>query len=213
LAQGLVSRNLLMLSAKGLVDRLSRSQSAHDRMLSIVPAPDLKSLESNGAASLDLRLGRWFRTLRPSRTHLLDISLPGEQNAPEEARLTKEHFVPFGQKFVLHPRTFTLGITLEWLRLPHDLGGYITGKSSLGRRGLVIETAAGLQPGFSGCLALELSNVGEVPLALVPGMLVCQVFLHTVENPASPAKSQFSGRRKPVLGSVHEDDILARLKR
>ena len=181
-------------------------------MLSIVPEPNLDDIEKNGAASIDLRLGRWFRTLRPSRSHLLDIAEPGSDGPPEEAQLTKEHFVPFGDKFVLHPRSFCLGITLEWLKLPFDLSGYVTGKSSLGRRGLVIETASGIQPGFSGCLALELSNVGDAPIALRPGMLTCQVFLHRIENPVTPAKSQFAGRRKPILGSIKEDNVLSRLK-
>jgi dCTP deaminase len=76
----------------------------------------------------------------------------------------RQHFVPFGQKFVLHPGRFALGSTLEWLRLPATMSGYVTGKSSLGRHGLIIETAAGIHPSFSGCLTLELANVGEVPL-------------------------------------------------
>lgn len=51
-----------------------------------------------------------------------------------------------------------------------------------GRRELIIETAAGLLPGFSGCLALERSNVGEVPIALLPGMRICQIFLYHVSE-------------------------------
>jgi dCTP deaminase len=89
----------------------------------------------------------------------------------------------------------------------------VTGKSSLGRRGLVIETASGIQPGFSGCLALELSNVGEVPIALLPGMQICQIFVHEVGPDPKPAKSQFIGRRKPVLGTVRPDDILVKLSK
>jgi dCTP deaminase len=97
------------------------------------------------------------------------------------------------------------------MRLPSDLGGYVTGKSSLGRRGLIIETAAGIQPGFSGCLALELSNVGEVPIALVPGMQICQIFLHEIGPDPKFAKSQFAGRRKPIMGSIKPDETLDRL--
>jgi dCTP deaminase len=202
-----------VLSANEIYDRIKLCESADTRMLSVVPQPDLASIRNDGAASIDLRLGRWFRTLRPSRTHLLDIAMGlTEDVSQQEAHLTKEHFVRFGEPFVLHPHNFVLGSTLEWVRMPPDLGGYIAGKSSLGRRGLIIETAAGLQPGFSGCLALELSNVGEVPLALLPGMRVCQIFLHHVSE-SRPAKSQFSGRRKPVLGNVHADDVLRKLKR
>ena len=201
-----------MLSAKQIADRIKLCESADAGMLSIVPQPDLASVLRFGAASIDLRLGRWFRTLRPSRTHLLDISLGlSPDTSQQDAHLTKEYFVRFGEKFVLHPHNFVLGITLEWVRLPADLGGYIAGKSSLGRRGLIIETAAGLQPGFSGCLALELSNVGEVPIALLPGMRICQIFLHHIYE-SHRAKSQFFGRRKPALGNVNADDVLRKLK-
>jgi dCTP deaminase len=103
---------------------------------------------------------------------------------------------------VLHPGKFVLGITLEWLRLPGDLAGYVTGKSSLGRRGLIIETAAGVQPGFAGCLTLELANVGEIPVKLVPGMKICQLFLHKTMSVNSRASSQFKGARKPGLGVI-----------
>src|SRR5579864_9012513 len=163
-----------MLSAKGLADRLRLCASAAPEMLSIVPTPHVEQIERSGAASIDLRLGRWFRTLRPSRISSHDITADTKRRLATP--LTKEHFVRFGDPFILHPRNFVLGVTLEWIRLPNDLAGYVTGKSSLGRRGLIIETAAGIQPGFSGCLALELSNVGEVPMPLLPGLQICQVF-------------------------------------
>jgi dCTP deaminase len=198
-----------MLSSTGLIGRLSLSEKAERGMLSIVPRPDSSELSQTAAASIDLRLGRWFKSLRPSRTPQLHVS---DIDGTSSQVHTKEHFVPFGEQFVLHPRNFVLGVTLEWLRLPSDLGGYVTGKSSLGRRGLVIETAAGIQPGFSGCLALELSNVGEVPLLLVPGMKICQIFLHEVGPDPKSAKSQFVGRRKPILGSVKQDDIARKLR-
>lgn len=69
----------------------------------------------------------------------------------------------------MHPKTFLLAVTLEWIRVPLHLAGMITGKSSWGRRGLIVETAPGIHPGFTGCLTLELTNVGEIPIAISPG--------------------------------------------
>jgi dCTP deaminase len=82
------------------------------------------------------------------------------------------------------------------------------GKSSWGRRGLIIATAIGVHPGFKGCLTLELTNVGEIPVAIKPGMAVCQLFLHEVREHGGEwvDQSQFVGMRKPRLGKISLDD-------
>lgn len=184
-----------MLNCNELADRMFGTDQPNP--LSIIPPPNEGEFRQSAGASVDLRLGRWFRSMKQSNLHILDLA-----NAEEDARFTKEHFVPFNHPFVLHPGKFVLGITLEWIRLPGDLAGYVTGKSSLGRRGLIIETAAGVQPGFAGCLTLELANVGEIPVKLVPGMKICQVFLHKTESVNPQASSQFKGSRKPSLGII-----------
>jgi dCTP deaminase len=176
--------------------------------LVIVPRPDLAELRTSGAASVDLRLGTWFRRMR--QTGVTSVSMPEKRS---ESRLTVENYVPFDAEFVLHPRAFALAATLEWIRMPSDLAGYVIGKSSWGRSGLIIATATGVHPGFKGCLTLELSNAGEVPIRLNPGVLICQLFLHRVESTgtdvdASPAV----GHRKPIYYPAPEDDFAERLR-
>ena len=96
--------------------------------------------------------------------------------------------------------------------MPKNLGGYVTSKSSWGRRGLIIATATGVHPGFKGCLTLELRNVGEIPIALYPGMPVCQFFVHDVATESeSIDSSSFVGRRQPILGSISFDSIAKKL--
>lgn len=199
----------MMLSAVDLVDRLRATDESAESGLAIVPKPDLDFIEKEGASSLDLRLGRWFRTMRHPKAAVLRMSDDSESRT--DAFISKEHFVRFNDEFLLHPGQFVLGITLEWIRLSFDLAGYVTGKSSWGRRGLIIETAAGIHPGFTGCLALELANVGNIPIALVPGMKVCQMFLHEVRDKGDRAHSQFVGRRKPGLGTISKDRFLSSL--
>jgi dCTP deaminase len=133
-------------------------------------------------------------------------------DCPTEANVTEKHYVPFGRKFILHPRSFVLAATLEWLRVPKRYAGYVTGKSSWGRRGLVIETAPGVHPGFTGCLTLELANVGEIPIALMPGTRICQLFFHKIESETySIDQSSFNARRQPRLGNVKLDEFAERL--
>jgi dCTP deaminase len=202
----------MILKASEIAAILESTSGANDDPLAIVPTPKIDNLKTSGAASIDLRLGRWFRTLRQSRHPLLALS--DETNVGEgEGQVSKEHFEKFGGSFILHPGKFVLGVTLEWLRIPSHMAAYITGKSSWGRRGLIIETAPGVHPGFSGCLALEITNVGEVPIQLTPGMEICQIFLHQVSQSQGQSQGRYFGRRKPVLGKIESDDILDKLKR
>src|SRR5690625_7927548 len=81
--------------------------------------------------------------------------------------LTTEVEVPEGESFVLHPGEFVLAATLEKFTLPNDLAGRLEGKSSLGRLGLLTHSTAGfIDPGFSGHITLELSNVANLPIKI-----------------------------------------------
>ena len=136
-----------------------------------------------------------------------------KRDADEPARLAKYHFVPFGDRFILHPGDSVLGITFEWLKLPSDLAGFVTGKSKWGRRALIIETAAGIHPGFCGCLTLEIGNVGPIPIPLIQGIEICQIFFENAEGNAAAAESQFDGNRRPVLGDIRIDKVVEALRR
>lgn len=187
-----------------------RNRDATDPFI-ISPTPNLEELRDDGAASVDLRLGSWFLTLRQTKMTCIEIAKINE--SPEmSGNFTKYIHVPFGQDFVLHPRSFVLGGTLEWIRLKKNLAGVVTGKSSWGRCGLVIATATGVHPGFTGCLTLEITNLGQIPVKIRPGMQICQLFLHEVKGDTSQVdKSQFIGRRRPTLGTIKLDNVSKQL--
>jgi|SRR5271166_1392623 len=201
-----------MLNADEIIAALKIPRGRGDPMLTVVPAPELDSLASRGGASIDLRLGRWFRSFKQTAVESFSLVGPFPGQPATRPSRTRQHFVPFGTKFVLHPGRFVLGATLEWLRLSSRLTGHVTGKSSLGRHGLIIETAAGIHPGFSGCLTLELANVGEVPLEIYPGMQICQIFFHRTKNASALAPGSLSGSRKPILRDPVADAIFRKLR-
>ena len=197
----------MILKADQIARELESPEDPDDPLI-ITPLLDIDALRSSGAASVDVRLGRWFLACRPSRTGYLDVY---QRNAeiPKEAKLTKSYYVPFGEGFVLHPRAFVLGITVEWFRLPANRAAYVIGRSSWGRHGLIIATATGVHPGFTGCLALELSNLGEIPITIKPGTAICQLFIQEVKvgEKGIVDRSSFVGRRKPTLGAIELDQI------
>ena len=120
-------------------------------------------------SSIDLRLDRFFRVFENHRYPHID---PAEH----QEDLTKLIETPSGEPFILHPGEFVLGSTYEIITLAHDLAGRLEGKSSLGRLGLLTHSTAGfIDPGFSGHVTLELSNVATLPIKLWPGMKIGQL--------------------------------------
>lgn len=85
----------------------------------------------------------------------------------------------------VHPHEFILGVTREWFHLPNQILANVEGKSSLGRIGLVIHATAGfIDPGFSGHITLEITNLTEQPLIIYPDMPIGQIRFTIMTSPA-----------------------------
>lgn len=96
-----------------------------------------------------------------------------------KGRLYDRIRLKYHSEFVLHPNQLVLVVTLEYLSLPFNVFCQVASRSSWGRLGLVVATASIVQPGFKGCLTLELANLSDSPITLYPGLLVGQlVFMH-----------------------------------
>jgi deoxycytidine triphosphate deaminase len=149
-------------------------------------------------ASIDVRLDRWFRLFDNHKYTVIDPA----QEQPELTRLVE---VAGDQAFVLHPGEFVLASTYEKVTLPDDVAARLEGKSSLGRLGLLTHSTAGfIDPGFSGHVTLELSNVATLPITLWPGMKIGQLCFFRLSSPAeepygSPRYgSRYQGQRGPT---------------
>ena len=200
---------MTVYKAERIADLLEQGLSAATTdPFGIVPTPDLTALRESGAGSVDLRLGTWFAALRQARRSHLAV-----RDGAAESELSRTSYVRFGESYFLHPGGFVLAVSLEWIRLPSTLCAYVIGKSSWGRRGLIIATAVGVHPGFKGCLTLELTNVGELTMELKPGMAIGQLFVHRVEDSSSERvdRSRFIGLRRPTVGGVETDAIAEKL--
>lgn len=79
--------------------------------------------------------------------------------------------------FFMPAGKFMLGSTMEWMRLSSNLVGHVKGKSSVARRGLMVECAGLVDPGFEGDLTLELKNLTDGPIFLEYGSRICQLTL------------------------------------
>ena len=149
-------------------------------------------------SSVDVRLDRFFRVFENHRYEVIDPSV-------EQSELTREVAVAPDEFFILHPGEFVLASTYEVITLPEDIAGRLEGKSSLGRLGLLTHSTAGfIDPGFSGHITLELSNVANLPVKLYPGMKIGQLCLIKLSSPAEHPYgsavygSRYQGQRGPT---------------
>ena len=149
-------------------------------------------------SSVDVRLDRFFRLFDNHKYQHIDP-------AADQPDLTRLVEVDAEEAFVLHPGEFVLGATFEVVTLPNDVAARLEGKSSLGRLGLLTHSTAGfIDPGFSGHVTLELSNVATLPITLWPGMKIGQLCFFRLssaaEHPYGSEKygSRYQGQRGPT---------------
>jgi len=149
-------------------------------------------------SSIDVRLDRLFRLFDNHKYPFID---PAEDQ-PELTRLVEARA---DEPFILHPGEFVLGSTYEFVRLPDDVAARLEGKSSLGRLGLLTHSTAGfIDPGFTGHVTLELSNVATLPIKLWPGMKIGQLCFFRLSSPADHPYgsgeygSRYQGQRGPT---------------
>lgn len=118
--------------------------------IKMVPAPEDKQVQP---VSVDLRLGNSFCRLR--------------RHAPDYRWIDDQ--------LLVRPGDFLLACTKERITLPAHIAGFVHGKSSWARRGLVVECAGLVDPGFDGTITLELANLGDHPVSLSAGAPICQI--------------------------------------
>jgi dCTP deaminase len=149
-------------------------------------------------SSIDVRLDRFFRVFENHRYPHIDPSV-------EQPDLTRLIEAEGDAPFILHPGEFVLASTYEVVTLPDDIASRLEGKSSLGRLGLLTHSTAGfIDPGFSGHVTLELSNVATLPIKLWPGMKLGQLCMFRMTSPAEHPYgsalhgSRYQGQRGPT---------------
>ena len=154
-------------------------------------------------SSVDVRLDRFFRLFDNHKYPYID---PAE----DQPNLTRLIETKTNEPFILHPGEFALGSSYELVSLPDDVAARLEGKSSLGRLGLLTHSTAGfIDPGFSGHVTLELSNVATLPIKLWPGMKIGQLCFFQLSSPAerpygsSEYSSRYQGQRGPTASRSH----------
>lgn len=170
--------------------------------LVIEPRPPVERI--NGATA-DVCLGNQFRVFQGHTAAYIDLSGPkAEVNAALERVMSDEIVLPEGEAFFLHPGELALAVTLESVTLPDNVVGWLDGRSSLARLGLMVHvTAHRIDPGWHGQIVLEFFNSCKLPLALRPGMVIGALSFEPMSGSADrPYNRRQDAKYKNQQGAV-----------
>ena len=146
-------------------------QPCSTKGLEITPVPKLEDITG---ITVDVHLDNEFQVIDKSRTASAE-STPIDLSGTKEslAAIAAECFKPHSGPYVLQPGEFCLGCTAEVIKIPKTLVGWLDGRSTLARFGLLVHvTAHRVDPGWNGKVVLEFYNAGAWPLRLQPGMKI-----------------------------------------
>lgn len=179
----------------------------------VVTSPDNDHIGNIGASSMDMRLGKYFKVYNHTKYAVLDPMQP--ESFKDIANLVEidDRTTPF----IVQPGEFVLGVTMEKIKIADDLVARVEGRSSLGRLGIIIHSTAGfVDAGFEGTITLEITNINRMPVALYPGMRVCQLAFETMSSPAEvpyqmKKSSKYQGQVYPEESRISNDPEFAKI--
>jgi dCTP deaminase len=181
-----------------------KSRLNKDSEDSIIVTPILDFDTQVNEIGIDCRLGNQFIIFKTQNIESIDIKL-FSNNSFNANNIQEEVVVPFKEYFILHPQNMVLGSTLEYIGIPHDIEASIEGRSSWARYGLIIATAVSIEPGFKGCITLELANISNIPIKLYPGMRIAQLICRETSSRVEYENKKYLYPIGPEVSKLHMD--------
>lgn len=189
-------------------------ESLHsDEPNSLFLVPMLDEKAQVGKVTVDLRLGYDFLVSIFTRNpHIAIAEVEGQHHRGIESYF-QETRREIGERFVLYPNQVVLTTTIEYLSLPKNIYADILSRSSYTRIGLHINTM--VQPGFKGCVPLELFNHGNNAIELIVGSRICQArFFKSTEGTdyiSGAEIRKYYGDVRPTVSKADRDEDITHL--
>jgi dCTP deaminase len=146
--------------------------------------------EQIGELSVDFRLGTDFLLSFQGRNSAIDAS--NYENPDPSSSFFQETRRLVGSPFLFHPLQTVLCSTLEYIKLPPDIYLSLTIRSSYSRLGLSVSSI--VEPGYCGCISMELTNVNNTPVKITVGSRLVQARFYRIGEKTN----YFSSKRKYI---------------
>ena len=147
----------------------------------LVVRPMLESSQIT-SVGIDLRLGCNFLVSVHGREPFINTSRNDEFTSGQSniKRFFQESRRQLGETFILYPNQTVLASSLEYLKIPNTLMLALYMRNSYSRLGLTLSTV--VQPGYRGCLSIELTNNNINPVNLTVGARIFQGIFLTADQ-------------------------------
>lgn len=164
-----------------------------------------------GEIGIDLRLGYDFLVSIQGREAFINASkndwIDGgnQRNIYQFFQATRRQI---GETFILHPHQTVLAVSLEYIKLPSNCFMMLYMRSSYSRLGITLSTIA--QPGYCGCLSIELTNNNNNPINLTIGARLFQGIIYQLSKdvPYFHSPRKYVCHIRPEPSSVTTDSDL-----
>ena len=164
------------------------------------------------SVSVDFRLGCDFMASIQGRDPFIDASIRNGRigNINNFFQETRRQL---GDTFILHPSQTILASSLEYFKMPNDLMALANLRSSYARLGLNILSR--LEPGYCGCINVELTNPSKSAIRLTVG--ACMFQMHFIEikreQPYYDRPRKYLCQVRPQESNLYSDDDLQVLEK
>jgi dCTP deaminase len=192
-----------LVNGKGILKAL---KSAEPESLFIDPMLDRDAQVT--ATGVDLRLGYDFLVSIMTRRPSVELSPSEDRERRSIASYFQETRRDLGDSFVLYPGQVALTTTLEYVSVPKNMIADVVTRSSFNRLGVHLSTS--VQPGYRGCISLELLNHGQSPIELVIGGRIVEVRFYNLGGDhdyidAARAPRKYLANVRPVVSQADRD--------
>ncbi len=166
--------------------------------------------EQIGSVTVDVRLGYDFLVSVVTRKPYIELATQSGASRRGVSSYFQETRREVGDRFVLYPDQVVLTTTLEYLSLPPNVYADVLSRSSYTRLGVHVNTM--VQPGFKGCVPIELYNHGNNAIELVVGSRICQMRFFKMAEDANYMNDanmrKYYGDVRPTASRADQDKDL-----
>lgn len=116
--------------------------------------------------------------------------------------------IRIAEDLIMWPGRFALASSIEKFRVPDDILGQVTDKSSWARRGITVQNTV-IEPGWSGYLTIELVNHSWKFVRIRKGSPIAQIlFTRITQNTDRPYNGKYQCQERGPQKARKESDYI-----